>query len=180
MSVDPFVMVFVPSLILLIFVRRRMAVLAEGLHPRLIDLELASTSRNVNLLLRTWTPADSALATRLLVLDYLRLIAYGASGASLTLLVAGAAARRGWWLSVAGDFMAMAFIVAAFCDAIENYLSLLMMASRRVGRALPLATTFFAVAKFALLGSALLYLVALFVRLEVAGLWWVLPFPRAR
>lgn len=170
---DPRAIVFAVSLALFVIVARRMGVLANGLHPRIIDLELASTRDNVNLLLRSWESGECARAARIVGLDYLMLLAYGAGGAALASLLADFAAEKGWWLARTGDMAAIAFVAGALFDAVENLLMLLMMACREVGRVLPAATAVFAFSKFAVTTAGLLFFVAIFIRAEAAGVIWM-------
>lgn|GEM_PF-6601888 len=170
MTVAGLLLVFTLTITLFVVVGRRMKRLAVHLYPRIIDLELAGSREDANLLLLTWTEPDRSLAAKILGLDYLLLIGYGVGGASLALLLAGFASRMGWWLGRAGVAVAVAFVVAAGCDAVENLAALLMIALAKcgVGSILPRVTTFFSIAKFGIIALAMSYFVVLFVRGEFA------------
>lgn len=169
MSLDPRILVFFLALGLFLIVGRWMMALAAGLHPRIVDLELAARREDVRLLLRTWTEEEHSRAAQILVLDFLLLMGYGAGGAAMASLLDEYAAKQGWWLAGMSGAVAIAFVAGALCDAAENVLALLMMARQDPGRLLPAMTAFFSLSKFALVALALIYPVALFVRLEVAA-----------
>ena len=147
--------------------------LSGGLHPRMIDLARASNRDSAHLILQSWTQTDTSRARKLLLLDFVLLIAYGAAGVSLTSLVG----ERAKWSN--GSAQAGKMIVAmAASEAIASVASLLMIARRRVGKVLPAITAFFSFAKSGLRGLIALYLGALLLYFEVRGLmsvvWWII------
>jgi len=128
--------------------------------PGIVGFELAGSSERATQIMAEWGQTGQDAARLSLWLDFLFLIAYGAFLPLAILAVRDAARRNGWdRYARFGAAIAVLPIVAALCDAIEDVGLLLILDGHGASRA-PQAATAFALAKFATLGIALLYLLA--------------------
>jgi hypothetical protein len=141
--------------------------------PGIVPFELAGSAERSQEIQAEWGEEGQDAARQQLWIDYGFMLAYGAF-----LVLAGAATRdlarsRGWRrLATAGALAVPAGGIAAACDAVENACLLLTLGG--AGAWAPLTATLFAVAKFAFLLIALLYILAgllmrLRSRLQPAG-----------
>ena len=123
----------------------------------IVEYELARTTaeaERLNALLGE--EGREALRTSLW-LDYPFLVAYGAFGAACSLVLAARATDRGRAaLGRVGRWVAVAPLVAALCDAIEN-VALFRVGAGHTDQPWPALAFGFASAKFALLAVAVLY-----------------------
>jgi hypothetical protein len=127
--------------------------------PGMIPFELTGGQDRADEILAEWGEDGQDAARESLWIDFGFLLAYGAF---LTLALAATrdlARERGWRRLAAIGAVAVSFgaLGAAF-DALENVCLLLTLDG--AGAAFPLLATLFAACKFALLGAAIAYLLA--------------------
>ena len=129
----------------------------------IIEFELARTSEQASEFYGELGESGRDAARESLYLDYPYLILYGLFYASACIVVGARAAERGM-AGVArwGRPLAIAALVAAGCDAVEN-LSLLRVLEGHTDQPWPGIAFTFATAKFALAACAVLYAVIGFV-----------------
>jgi hypothetical protein len=140
----------------------------ESGGPGIVSFELAGSTDRATEILGEWGQAGRDSARLSLWLDFPLLVAYGAFFHLAILAVRDAAHRRGWerWARP-GAAMATLPIAAAACDAVED-IGLLLVLDGHADSVAPAIATAFAVAKFAMFGGALLYLLGTLAALGVA------------
>ena len=125
--------------------------------PGIVAFELAGSADRSQEIRAEWGEDGRDAARQQLWIDYAFMLAYGAF-----LVLAAAATRdlarsRGWARLVTFGVLAVpAGGIAAGCDAVENACLLLTLGG--AGSWAPVTATVFAVAKFALLGISLTYI----------------------
>jgi hypothetical protein len=135
----------------------------------IVAYEVAGTSAKAAELNAELGADGRAAARRSIWLDYGYLVAYGAFAAvSCLVLAARAAERRRTGLARLGRALALAAVVAAACDAVENA-ALLRVAGGTTDQPWPRIAASFATVKFALLAAALVYAVVAVVLTSRAG-----------
>lgn len=123
----------------------------------IVEYELARTTAEADRLNALLGEEGRDALRTSLWLDYPFLVAYGLFGASLALLVSARATERGRvGLGRVGRWLAIAPLVAALCDAIEN-VALFRVGAGHTGQPWPGIAFGFASTKFALLAIALVY-----------------------
>lgn len=128
--------------------------------PGIVPFELAGSSERAAEILAEWGEKGQDAARLSLWIDFPFLVGYGAFLALAVAAVRDGAARRGWPRFARAGTVLVAFpIAAAVCDAVEN-VNLLLTLDGRGGTAAPAIATGFAIAKFAFLAFAQIYLVA--------------------
>lgn len=129
----------------------------------IIEFELARTSEKASDYYGELGEAGRDEARTSLYLDYPYLILYGLFYAAACLVVAARAAERGMdRLARWGRPLAVAGLVAAACDAVENA-ALLRVLDGHTDQPWPAIAFTFATAKFALIAAAVLYVIVGFV-----------------
>lgn len=122
--------------------------------------ELAATSERAGEIVSEWGEEGRDAARTALLLDYPYLLGYGLLLAGACTALARRAGRRGRpRLATLGAPLAWGALAAATADAIENA-ALLMVAGRHTDQPWPTLAAGFAIAKFALVAAAALYLLA--------------------
>jgi len=155
----------------------KMKRMAAPLHPRILDLELAGTEKSASLLLADWKAENRKLATKILWLDYVFLLAYGAVGWSLCYMLGRLAGRFGWMkVAQLSPVAGWLFVVAASFDAIENLGALAMIHSvnRSPKWRWPRLTKFCSLAKFASVLLAVQFFIVLIVRGWIGLIYMIL------
>ena len=123
----------------------------------IVEFELARTSEKASEYYDQLGERGRDAARESLYLDYPYLILYGLFFAGSCLVVAARAAERGMArLAGLGRPLAWSALVAAACDAVENF-ALLMVLGGHTGQPWPGIAFTFASAKFLLLIAAALY-----------------------
>jgi len=123
----------------------------------IVEYELARTTAEAERLNALLGDSGRDALRTSLWLDYPFLVAYGVFGAALALLVSARATERGrLGLGKVGRWVAVAPLVAALCDAIEN-LALFRVGAGHTGQPWPAIAFGFASTKFALLFIAVAY-----------------------
>lgn len=115
----------------------------------LASFELAATAEEINAILSSWGEMGAGIARLMTVVDYGFLCAYGASLASLSLVVPGASRFR-----EAAAAFAWAGTAAAVLDVAENSVALIIL-SGRTGYCLPFVQAACAAPKFLLAALSL-------------------------
>ena len=129
----------------------------------IIEFELAATSSHAEEIVSGWGQEGRDAARQSLLLDYPYLVFYGLFLAGACAAVADRAARAGRAvLARLGRLMPFAALGAAAADALENG-ALLAVAAENTDQPWPGLAAAFAVVKFALAISAVLYAVIGFV-----------------
>jgi len=118
--------------------------------PGIVSFELARTPAEAGVILKAWTPALLPLARVNTYLDFIFIACYG----WLLWLVCHTLANR-----FVGRWLANAVIVVSAFDIFKNILMFKTM-NGLIGNELVASTFMFASAKFVLLASAILYIVA--------------------
>jgi len=138
--------------------------------PGIIPFELAGSTERAQEILSDWGDTGHDAARLSLWLDFPYLLAYGAFFSLAVLALRDAARRRGWTrLARPGTVIAALPPLAAACDAVEN-VNLLLVLDGHADSAAPELATGFALAKFAFLAPAQVYLAIGLVALAVTWL----------
>lgn len=136
--------------------------------PGIVGFELAGSSARAAEILADWGEKGQDAARLSLWLDFPYLVAWGAFLALAVASVRDRAAERGWTRFARAGAVVVGFaIAAAACDAIED-VNLLLTLEGHGGSAAPVIATGFAIAKFALMAIAAIYLVAGLLAMAVA------------
>ena len=133
----------------------------------IVDFELAGSDEEARSILDAWGTRGKDAARTSLWLDFGFLVAYGAFGALLALVLRDAAPAGP--LRSAGRAAVAAPPLAAACDVVENVLLLLVLGGTG-GSGAPVAAEVFARAKFTLLLAGLAYAVLVGLALAVRAL----------
>lgn len=125
----------------------------------IVALEVAGNAERAQQLLDAWGPTGRGAARRSLRWDYGYLTSYAVFLAAACAGAARRLGRRGWpAAATVGPTVAWAPVLAGGCDAVENA-ALLAVLRRGPHPPLPALARTAALAKFAVLGPALAYLV---------------------
>jgi hypothetical protein len=125
--------------------------------PTILDFEFARTQRRAAQIMAEWGVKGRSGAHLSLVLDYGYMLSYGLFFALAGFSVRDGAGARGWrWLAAGGAFVPFFALAAAVFDASENVALLLTLAGEGGSFAPPFATAC-SIIKFALVGTAILY-----------------------
>jgi len=87
----------------------------------IVSFELAGNTEKAGAILTSWNESARISAAFNLGLDYVFMLAYAASIGLGCLLAGETLARRGWPLAGLGAWLGWGLILAAICDAIENW-----------------------------------------------------------
>jgi hypothetical protein len=129
----------------------------------IIEFELARTSEKASEFYGQLGDSGRDAAKESLYLDYPYLVLYGFFYAAACLVVGARAAERGMTrLAAWGRPLAIAGLLAAACDAVEN-VALLRVADGHTDQPWPGIAFTFASAKFLLIAAAVLYVIVGFV-----------------
>jgi hypothetical protein len=133
--------------------------------PGIVPFELTGGQDRADEILSEWGEAGRDAARESLWIDFGFLLAYGTFLTLALAAVRDLARERGWRRLAAIGAVAVSFgALGAMFDALENVGLLLTLGG--AGAAFPLLATIFAVCKFILLGTAIVYLlVGLVLRL---------------
>ncbi len=134
------------------FVAPETAMRARG--AGIVDYELAFSAERAGAMLTAWGSQGQEAARVSLLIDFGFIPSYAVALAGITLLIARA---QPGVLKAAGLRIALAPILAAPLDVLENLMLLLMLGQTVVSPIPPLVTGVAASIKFALLLAALLY-----------------------
>lgn len=133
--------------------------------PGIIPFELAWSSERAAEILADWGEDGQDAARLSLWIDFPYLVAYAAFFSLAVTALRDAARRRGWRrYARPGAAIAALPVAAAVFDAVEN-INLLLVLGGNADSAAPTIATLFALAKFAALAVAQLYLLAGLIRL---------------
>lgn len=121
----------------------------------IIDLELACTSERASQIYQAWSPTLTSLAIKNTYIDFLFLTSYGLLLFYLCITVLKW--YKGYW-RVAGRWLSIAMIIAAFFDGFENILMIKILKGS-LGRELVASTFMFASVKFLLVALGILYII---------------------
>lgn len=137
--------------------------------PGIVPFELAGSSERAAEIMAEWGEEGQDAARLSLWLDFPYLVAWGSFLALAVAAVRSRAAERDWrrFARVGGVVVVFA-VVAAACDAVED-VNLLLTLEGHGGSAAPAIAMGFAVAKFALMIVAVIYLAAGLLAMAVAG-----------
>lgn len=136
--------------------------------PGIVPFELAGSSERAAEILAEWGEKGQDAARLSLWLDFPYLVAWGAFLALAVASVRDRAAERGWARFARAGAVVVGFaIAAAACDAVED-VNLLLTLEGHGGSAAPVIATGFAIAKFALMAIAAIYLASGLVAMGVA------------
>jgi hypothetical protein len=128
----------------------------------IISFELAGSVEKAGAILTSWDRTDQIRAAFNLGLDYLFMLAYAASIGLGCTLAAEALARCKWPLARLGPWLAWGLILAALCDALENWALLSVLFSLpgpgMLAAAWPALAWTCAWLKFGLVFAGLIYL----------------------
>lgn len=122
----------------------------------IVSFELAGTAAAAGRILDSWEPTARVAAGFSLGLDYLFLVVYAAAIAMACGLAADRLAPSHPAISRLGKTLAWAQWVAAACDMAENLL-LIMILQGAAAAAMPAWARVFALVKFGIVGTGLLY-----------------------
>jgi hypothetical protein len=136
--------------------------------PGIVGFELAGSSERAAEILADWGEKGQDAARLSLWLDFPYLVAWGSFLALAVAAVRDRGAERGWGRFARIGVVVVAFaIAAAACDAVED-VNLLLTLEGHGGSAAPAIAMGFAVAKFALMTIALVYLAGGLIAMAVA------------
>jgi hypothetical protein len=138
--------------------------------PGIVPFELAGSSDRAAEILADWGDEGQDAARLSLWIDFPYLLAYGAFLTLAVMAVRDGAAGRGWdRFARSGRFVVALPIAAAAFDAVED-VNLLLTLEGQGGSAAPAIATGFAIAKFACIVPALLYVLGGLLAVGVARL----------
>jgi hypothetical protein len=137
--------------------------------PGILPLELAGGQDRADEILSEWGEDGQDAARESLWIDFGFLVGYGAFLTLALIANRDLARERGWpRLAVIGAFVVSFGALGAAFDALEN--ACLLLTLDDAGAAFPLLATIFAICKFILLATGILYLLAgLAMRLRGRG-----------
>jgi hypothetical protein len=138
--------------------------------PGIVEFEFSASEERVDETRAEWGEAGTDDARLSLWLDFPFMLAYACFGVLATIAACDASRRREWeGLARAGSLLVPLPAAAALFDALEN-IGLLVALDGAGGDAAPLLAAIFAAAKFALGGTALLYLLVALTRIGLSRL----------
>jgi hypothetical protein len=138
--------------------------------PGIVEFEFAASEERVAETLGEWGDEGTDDARLSLWLDYAYMLSYASFLALAVIAAREAAARRGWeGLARAGAVLVLFPVAATAFDALENA-GLLVALDRNGGDLAPLLAAICAAIKFALAGTAILYLLVTLTRIGISRL----------
>ena len=144
----------------------------QGSGASISEFEFAGTNSHAAQIVAEWGPEGRHLAHLGLLLDYGYMLSYGLFFALAGFAVRDAARTRGWRrMAKAGSFVPYFALAAACFDASENVALLLTLGGNGGSFAPPFATVCSSI-KWALIGTAILYVlggVAMLLRGRLSG-----------